>query len=82
MSAAFCRIKVVPRSFVLFRAKDLYFLGGVFLGYILAVIGGIFTYASKKIIKDFNINPNKEIYLKLFGYTVALIGCLIIMDII
>ncbi|WP_156897855.1 MULTISPECIES: hypothetical protein [Caloramator] len=52
------------------------------MGYILAVVGGILTYGSKKIVKLFNFSQNKELIIKLIGLTIAAIGCLKIMSII
>ncbi|MCX7951730.1 MAG: hypothetical protein N2594_07245 [Clostridiales bacterium] len=52
------------------------------MGYILALIGAIFTYRSEKVIKYLNLNSEKELIIKLFGLLVATVGCLIIMDVI
>ncbi|WDC83537.1 hypothetical protein PL321_12630 [Caloramator sp. mosi_1] len=52
------------------------------MGYILAVFGGILTYGSKRIVKMFNLNKNKELIIKLIGLIIATLGCLKIMSII
>lgn len=52
------------------------------MGYILAIVGGILTYGSKRIIKLFNLSENKELIIKLIGLTIAAVGCLKIMNII
>ncbi|MCX7694148.1 MAG: hypothetical protein N2Z71_00320 [Caloramator sp.] len=52
------------------------------MGYILAIVGGILTYGSIRIIKLFNLSENKELIIKLIGLTIAAVGCLKIMNII